>query len=288
MTLRLACSLSLIFASISVLFPSASLLAQPADGERSTSTYLVKAETTEAAVEGAEKRGKSMVAMTARPEFAVKLLGGALDTDLARRMAVNKRAPFVNGTMLYGWRDHPGLYCDLMRNRGLGSSTACLQDTNDDGLFDKISRYDFNSYGSELVFLTDKQKVRGGTFKRDAELADLIAYEKVDVPGDVFGKVNLLWDTFDGRSLRKEGPNIIDLYVSDGSNFTGTLILSNMVQRVLINGESKTLEAFGLEVEVTDFTEKGALEYRARQIAADVPIGFVFLRAAPIEIIFIP
>jgi hypothetical protein len=43
-----------------------------------------------------------------------------------------------------------------MRNRGLGSSTACLGDTDGDGLFDEAVSYDFNAASADPVFITDK------------------------------------------------------------------------------------------------------------------------------------
>ncbi len=97
------------------------------------------------------------------------------------------------GRQLYGWRDKPGLFCDIMHNRGLGSSAPCLLDTDGDGKFDQIERVDFNSGGADIVFITDKQKVRGGRFNKPHPLAAPIGYAIAPDGDRPTAKVRLSW-----------------------------------------------------------------------------------------------
>ena len=80
-------------------------------------------------------KGAPLAEYLLSPELAVELQG-SLDLETASRAAVQPKFPFAPERILYGWRDRPGLFCDLMRNRGLGSSTACLRDNDRDSRFD--------------------------------------------------------------------------------------------------------------------------------------------------------
>lgn len=258
--------------------------AQTAEVAPLPTTYLAMPVVDDGPMERQSPKGKSLASYILRPEFAV-LLKDDLDPQIARRSAVKDSFPFVRGRVLYGWRERPGLYCDLMRNRGLGSSTACLRDTNADGKFDEAVRFDFNSVESDVVFITDKGKVRGGRFKRAEPLPHALAYEPIDPEDRPHAQVELLWEI--PRSQSGAGQSrAVDLFVSDGPNFTGTEILGGHFARIRLNIQPEVFEIFGtlpseidfygVRVGIIDITAEGDLRYTLQPVAQDVPIGFVF------------
>ena len=137
-------------------------------------TYNAVFEPSDATRSGIASRGKSLSDVVIRPASAV-VLEESLDPAIATAAAVTSGFAFTPGRVLFGTSDTPGLFCDLMRNRGLGSSTACLRDIDGDGSFDEAVRYDFNSGRSDRVFITDKGKVRGGKLKKTFPLKQKLA-----------------------------------------------------------------------------------------------------------------
>jgi hypothetical protein len=59
--------------------------------------------------------------------------------------------PFHTTWRLYGWPQRPGIYCDLLRSRGLDISAARLQETDVDGDFDDGLRPDLNSQRADVL-----------------------------------------------------------------------------------------------------------------------------------------
>lgn len=255
-----------------LLLASAPLQAQP---QPPLSTYLVTMSGTPSDEERLAPRGKPLADFTIQPDRGV-ILKGKLDPAIAMDMAVTAEFPFVEGRRLYGWRDHPGLYCDLMRNRGLGSSAACLRDSNADGVFDEAVRYDFNSASAQVVFITDKQKVRGGKFKGSVKLAAPLPYDPItdgDLPA---AKLKLLWSSSaDKRAIRTDAKRL-EFILTDGNNFTGTEILASQYYASVWMGAPRTIEIYGVRVNLLGFDDKNGLRYRISPVRDKEPVSFGF------------
>ena len=73
------------------------------------------------------KNNGALTELKARPITAVTL-GTAIPPATSALFGAKPDAPFDTTRTLYGWPERPGLYCDLLRTRGLGLSTACLLD----------------------------------------------------------------------------------------------------------------------------------------------------------------
>ena len=224
---------------------------------------------------GLAPRGKSLADVVIRPTSAVTL-EGALDAATAKKAAVTAGFPFAPGRTLYGTRETPGLYCDLMRNRGLGSSAACLNDTDRDGLFDEAVRYDFNSAGADRVFITDKGKVRGGKFEKRFPLAQKIAYAPAagsDLPE---ARISLEWASSPLNKNLPGQPPLVELLITDGSNFTGTQIMSSAFARVPVTDGAQELDFYGARIRMKAITADGALQFSLTANPERQPIGLVF------------
>ena len=224
---------------------------------------------------GLAPRGKSLADVVIRPTSAVTL-EGALDAATAKKAAVTAGFPFAPGRTLYGTREKPGLYCDLMRNRGLGSSAACLNDTDRDGLFDEAVRYDFNSAGADRVFITDKGKVRGGKFEKRFPLAQKIAYAPAagnDLPE---ARISLEWASSPLNKNLPGQPPLVELLITDGSNFTGTQIMSSAFARVPVTDGAQELDFYGARIRMKAITADGALQFSLTANPERQPIGLVF------------
>ena len=249
--------------------------AQSADGRGPLATYLVSLTEAPGVGELHAERGKPLAELTLRPERSV-VLRGSLDPESAQRIAVHRNFPFVEGRRLFGWRDHPGLFCDLMRNRGLGSSAACLRDNDGDGKFDEAVRLDFNSGGADVVFITDKQKVRGGRFNRRQPLQAKVDYA-MDEAGDVpSANVRLSWNSDFGKRNGSGQPVMLEVTLTDGSNFTGTEIFADHLFRIPFEGSPVSVDMYGVRLTVLGFDERGGLRYRLAQIDERAPVGLVF------------
>lgn len=238
-------------------------------------TYNAVFEPSDATRSGIASRGKSLSDVVIRPASAV-VLEESLDPAIATAAAVTSGFAFTPGRVLFGTSDTPGLFCDLMRNRGLGSSTACLRDIDGDGSFDEAVRYDFNSGRSDRVFITDKGKVRGGKLKKTFPLKQKLAYNPAPDAALPEARINLLWSS---RALAKDDPGgarIVELVVTDGSNFTGTEIMSSKFAQVLVTSTAPELAFYGAKIRLSGFTAEGDLRFKLEAGAAPQPIALVF------------
>ena len=113
--------------------------------------------------------------------------------------------PFDTRLLLYGWPERPGLYCDLLRCRGLYMSAACLQDSDADGDFDEGLRLDFNAHRGDLVAVTPPHDRRGEVQQGARAAAGPDRLHTRRSAGEVAGKLALRWkrapDTASGRDL---------------------------------------------------------------------------------------
>jgi len=224
---------------------------------------------------GLAPRGESLADVVIRPTSAV-VLGGTLDDRTAKQAAVTKGFAFTPGRMLFGTREASGLYCDLMRNRGLGSSTACLNDSDGDGLFDEAVRYDFNSGRADRVFITDKGKLRGGKLKKRFPLAQKLAYApalNADLPE---ARISLRWANESPGALRPGQSPRVELLATDGDNFTGTQIMSSIYALVPMTDGSQVLNFYGSRIKLTGFAADGALRFNLVASPDPQPMGLVF------------
>lgn len=238
-------------------------------------TYIAVFEPTEATRSGIAPRGKSLADVVVRPDSAV-VLQATLDPAIATSAAVTAGFPFTPGRMLFGTADSPGLFCDLMRNRGLGSSAACLRDIDRDGTFDEAVRYDFNSGRSDRVFITDKGKVRGGKLKKTFTLAQKLAYAPAPDAALPEARINLLWSSRAPRKDDTGAPRTVELVVTDGSNFTGTQIMSSQYAAVPVTDGTSMLAFYGAKIRLTGFTAEGSLRFSLEAGAAPQPVDLVF------------
>jgi hypothetical protein len=224
---------------------------------------------------GLAGRGKSLADVIIRPTSAV-VLEGVLDAATAKQAAVTAGFAFTPGRMLFGTRESPGLYCDLMRNRGLGSSAACLNDIDGDGRFDEAVRYDFNSASADRVFITDKGKVRGGKFKKRFALAQKVAYVVAPTSDLPEARISLQWANSPSNKARPGQPPLIELLITDGDNFTGTQIMSSIYALVPVTGGSQELDFYGARIRLKAVTADGALQFSLIASPETRPIGLVF------------
>ena len=262
-----------ILAAIAVL--AAGPAAHSQDVSDLPTSYLAEFDGTAEGTIAFAARGKPLVEVTLRPASAVTLQGD-LDAQIASAAAVDAGFPFVAGTTLYGSDGDAGLFCDLMRNRGLGSSAACLRDKDGDGVFDTAVRFDFNSGGADRVFLTDKGKVRGGNFKKEFPLAQGIAYSD-NADGEMpTGRVSLFWESPRKRKDPSDAPALVQFMLTDGINFTGTEILSRDILVMRYTGGPTTADFLGNTITVHGFGEKGEIRYSVTAAKDPATIGFVF------------
>lgn len=249
--------------------------AQDTSGRPSLGSYLASMKTLPSGEQLLAERGDPLAEIIVKPELSI-VLGGNLEAVIGREIGVKEEFPFVEGRPLYGWRNHPGLYCDLMRNRGLGSSAACLRDTDGDGAFDKAQRVDFNSGRADVVFITDKQKVRGGVFKKIHPLAIPITYKSAPTEDLPAANLKLSWKSDFKKKIGTQEPIVIEITLTDGKNFTGTEIFSNIYYTVSYTGRPVSVDMYGLQLTVLGFDEEGNLKYALEQVRKEMPVGLVF------------
>lgn len=244
-------------------------LSQPA------TQYNAVFEPNDATRSGIAPRGESLADVVVRPDRAV-VLQAALDPVVATSAAVTPGFAFTPGRTLFGTADSPGLFCDLMRNRGLGSSAACLRDVDQDGTFDEAVRYDFNSGRSDRVFITDKSKVRGGKLKKTFVLAQKLAYTPAPAAALPEARIKLLWSRLAVRKDNPRAPQMVELVVTDGTNFTGTQIMSRQYAIVPVTDGAQTLLFYGASIRLSGFTTEGDLRFSLQPGAAPQPVDLVF------------
>lgn len=226
----------------------------------------------------------TLVELKARPIAAVTL-ATPIDPATAATFGAKPDAPFDTSRRLYGWPERPGLYCDLLRSRGLGLSTACLRDTDGDGRFDEGRRFDFNSGSGDLLGITPSGKIIGvrTTAKPAAvPLPRPVPYTRAAVPADVTGRLALKW-----RRTKVGGTPAAELWITTPDNYTGTEGLSEQLAQFPLARAPLDVELYGVKVHILGFDDKGAMRYQLRGVAdgATVPLRF---RGYTFRIMIIP
>lgn len=220
------------------------------------------------------KSGRTLLELKARPIAAVRL-SEAIAPETAALFGVKPEVPFNTARVLYGWPERPGLYCDLLRNRGLGLSTACLEDTDRDGRFDQGRRFDFNSGMGDLLAITPSGKIIG--VRTDAKkpgrivLPQPVPYTRVELPAEASGRLALKW-----RRVKVGGAPAAQLWITTPDNYTGTEGISEQVAQFPITRVPIEGELYGIRVRVLGFDEMGAMRYQVLEVrdGATVPLRF--------------
>ena len=222
----------------------------------------------------AEMRGSrfsSQFALTVRPAAAVTL-GGAIPAELAGKFGAKTDVPFNVGRQLYGWPERPGLFCDLLRARGLGLSAACLLDRDLDGRFEEATRLDFNSGSGDILGITPSHKIIGVRLtKVRVMLPAPIAYSKSEPDPSVTGKIVLYWE-----KSPKNGPPVEHIYLGTPDNYTGTDGLSDKVLAFRGDHLPMDVDLYGLKVRLLGHDEKGALRYTVLETTRGALVPLVF------------
>ncbi|HEX9983371.1 MAG TPA: hypothetical protein VGF69_08905 [Thermoanaerobaculia bacterium] len=219
------------------------------------------------------RANSAMVEFDVRPILAVTL-AQPIPHALAGQFGAKREVPFDAGLRLYGWPERPGLYCDLLRSRGLYMSSACLRDSDADGDFDEGLRLDFHSAHADLLGVTPNGKIIGMNFtKVRVPLSAPIAYAPAAPAAEVTGKLALYWKRTPDKASGRE---LVELWISTPSNSTGTEGLS---QNVVMFDRTKIpldVELYGIRLRVHGFDANGRLRYTLLGMTGGVPIPLLF------------
>lgn len=239
------------------------------------STFVLAPQPADGAAEQLAGRGKPIVLARIRPERAV-ILGQPLDAATATLIGVKADHPFVAGIRLYGWPEAPGLYCDLLRPRGLGSSAACLFDRDDDGRFDEGVRFDFNSGRADRVFITHSEKAMGAKEAKRLPLPSALAYSASDAVDRAEANVRLAWESNFTKRKDPAAPVVGAIWLDASAQYTGTDARSKLTFTFVHDGRPIEVDAFGARLTLLGFDAKGNLRYRFGGIATETPVEFGF------------
>ena len=219
------------------------------------------------------RANSSFLQFDAQPVNAVTLAEAIPDT-IASQFGAKRDMPFDTKLRLYGWPERPGLYCDLLRTRGLGISAACLRDKDADGDFDEGLRLDFNSGHADLLGITPNGKIIGVNFtKVRVPLPAPIAYTPVAPAGEVTGKLALRWKPERDKASKRE---TVQLWISTPENSTGTEGLS---QDVVMFDRTKVpldVELYGIRLRIHGFDDHGRMRYTLLGMTDGAPIPLLF------------
>lgn len=246
------------------------------------SSFAVVARPVAADREQTARANSFFLEFDARPISAVTL-AQPIPHALASQFGAKRAVPFDTRLRLYGWPERPGLYCDLLRSRGLYLSAACLQDSDADGDFDEGLRLDFHPHRGDLLAVTPNRKIIGVKFtKVRVPLPAPIAYTPAAPAGEVTGKLALSWQRVPDKA---SGRDLGELWISTPINSTGTLGVS---ENVLMFDRTKVpldVELYGIRLRIHGFDEKGAMRYTPLGMTDGAPIPLLF-HAAPVTIMF--
>lgn len=219
------------------------------------------------------KSNGTLLKLNARPVLAVTLTEPITPTTSVL-FGAKPEAPFDTTRTLYGWPERPGLFCDLLRNRGLGLSTACLRDIDNDGRFDEGRRFDFTSASGDLLGITPSGKIIGvrTTSKPEAiRLPQPVAYRAAQVPPEVTGQLAVHW-----RRIKVGDALTAQMWIATPDNYTGTEGVSEQIVQFPMNIAPLDVELYGVKVRVLGFDDKGAMRYQVIDVrdGATVPLRF--------------
>lgn len=271
----------------SIVAVAATLPALPASAQRvgdgPSSSFAIVAQPVAGDAEQVTRPNRAFLTFDARPLTAVTL-SEALPTALTAQFGGKNDVPFDTRLPLYGWPERPGLYCDLLRPRGLGLSAACLRDTDGDGRFDEGLRLDFHSAISEIMVVSHSAKIIGARFRprTTTALPHPVAYAPATIAAT--GRLALRW-----RPGRREsgGEPTAEIWISTPDNHTGTEGLSQNL--VVFRRQSVPLdvELYGIRLRIIGFDEDGGMRYRLLGMTDGTAVPLLF-GGYRFTIIFIP
>lgn len=211
-------------------------------------------------------------------------LGESIPDAIASQFGAKREVPFDTKLRLYGWPERPGLYCDLMRWRGMYISAACLQDTDGDGDFDEGRRLDFHHLKSDILGVTANNKVVGMRFSKiRVPLPAPVAYTPVTPAGEATGKMVMRWRRHPDKA---SGRDLAQLEIATHDTSTGT---AGEAENVLIFDRSKVpmdVEYYGIRLRIHGFAEDGQMRYTLLGMTDGVRIPILFRRAATTIMIY--
>jgi hypothetical protein len=258
-----------LVAVVAAAAPSAAQVNPPRMG----SSFAVVATPVAVDREQTARANSAFLTFDARPVSAVTL-AEAIPHALASQFGAKRDVPFDTALRLYGWPERPGLYCDLLRSRGLGISAACLLDNDADGDFDEGLRLDFNSGHADLLGITPNGRIIGVNFtKVRVPLPSPIAYTPAASTADVTGKLALQWKRAPDKASGRE---MVQLWISTPINSTGTEGLS---QNVLMFDRAKVpidVELYGIRLRIHGFDGNGAMRYTLLGMTDGVSVPLLF------------
>lgn len=219
------------------------------------------------------RRNQTLLMFEARPVLAVTL-AQPIPHSLSSQFGARSDVPFNIGRRLYGWPERPGLYCDLLRSRGLTTSAACLLDSDMDGDFDEGLRLDFHSRHADLLGVTPNGKIIGVNFtKVRVPLPDPIAYTPAAPARDVSGKLLLHWKRLRDKASQRD---IVQLWISTAETTTGTKGLSEKVLTFDPANVPGDLEFYGIRLRIHRFDTDGRMRFTVLGMIDGVPIPLLF------------
>ena len=238
--------------------------------DRPASSFAVVAQPVDDAPVQVARPNRGFLKFDVRPLSAVTL-GEAVPAELAAQFGAKSDVPFDSGRQLYGWPERPGLYCDLLRPRGLGISTACLRDIDGDGRFDQGLRLDFNSGLGDLLVISHSGKIIGVRSKpKTVPLPKPVAYAP-SAPM-VTGKLALRWKP--GKKVA--GAPTAEMWISTPGNYTGTEGLSENVLAFRRESAPLDVELYGIRLKILGFDEEGGMKYRLLGMTDGAAVALLF------------
>lgn len=256
--------------------------ATPAD-VRKGSSFAILAQPAAAGAVQVARANRAFLDLDVRPVSAVTL-GAGIPAELAAQFGAKKEVPFAQGFTLHGWPERPGLYCDLLRHRGLGLSAACLEDKDGDGRFEEGLRLDFSSGKADILLISPSGKIIGANFtKARVALPQPVAYSAAAPAPNVTGKLALRWKPVPSKLSPTPAAQ---LWISTPENYTGTEGLS---ENVLIFHRGKApldVELYGIRLRIHGFDDKGAMQYSVLGVADGAAVPLLF-RGYTFRIMFI-
>lgn len=255
------------------LLSAAALSAATPAAHRPGSSFAIVAQPVDNEAVLTVRPNTAFLKLNVRPVLAVTL-DAAVPAAVAVQFGAKDDVPFDHGRQLYGWPERPGLYCDLLRPRGLGLSTACLRDTDQDGKFDEGLRLDFNSGSGDILVITPSGKVIGVRLKsRPVPLPAAVPYSSAAPAPGVTGKLALRWS----RGSKRAGTaDNAELWISTPENYTGTEGLSERILSFPRNRAPLDVELYGVKLRIRGFDDKGAMQYSVLGVTDGVPVPLLF------------
>lgn len=266
--------------AVGALFSALPASAQ--DAERPASSFAVVAQPAAGDAEQVARPNRAFLTFDARPLTAVTL-SEALPTTLTAQFGGKGDVPFDTRLQLYGWPERPGLYCDLLRPRGLGISAACLRDSDGDGRFDEGLRLDFNSGGSELMVVSHSAKIIGVRFRpyTTTALPHPVAYTPATPVAT--GRLAMRWRPINRRGVEPAA----EIWISTPDNHTGTEGLSQNLVVFRRRSAPLDVELYGIRLRILGFDEEGGMRYRLLGMTDGAAVPLLF-RGYTFTILFIP